>query len=249
MESELFGHERGAFTGADRQKKGRFERAHGGTIFLDEVGELPMQAQAKLLRVLQQHEFERVGGTVVLQTDARIISATHRDLTKEVTAGRFREDLFYRLNVVRLAIPPLRDRPEDIEPLAQHILRRLERKYGWDGLALSAEALAKVRNLEWPGNVRQLENALARAAIAARGRAILPDHLDDDLEEQSESSGLVANADTNGLPLRAILADVERRTIKRALLACQGNRTKTAEMLGVSRRHLFDKIREYDLSP
>jgi two-component system response regulator AtoC len=248
VESELFGHERGAFTGADRQKKGRFERANGGTIFLDEVGELPTSAQAKLLRVLQQHEFERVGGTEVLKTDARIISATHRDLTKEVAAGRFREDLFYRLNVVRLSIPPLRDRPEDIEPLACHILRRLESKYGWDGLALSPEALAKVRNLEWPGNVRQLENALARAAIAARGRAILPEHLDADLEEPSSES-LTPSPDTSGLPLRAILADVERRAIKRALVACQGNRTKTAEMLGVSRRHLFDKIREYDLSP
>ncbi|HEU5118392.1 MAG TPA: sigma-54 dependent transcriptional regulator, partial [Isosphaeraceae bacterium] len=249
VESELFGHERGAFTGADRRRSGRFERAHGGTIFLDEVGELPLSAQAKLLRVLQQHEFERVGGAEILQTDARVISATHRDLTKEVAAGRFREDLFYRLNVVRLTIPPLRDRPEDIEPLAQHILRGLERRYGWDGLALSPEALAKVRNLEWPGNVRQLENALARAAIAARGRAILPEHLDDDLEDTSDPTGMVAATDTNGLPLRAILADVERRAIKRALLACQGNRTKTAEMLGVSRRHLFDKIREYDLSP
>ena len=249
VESELFGHERGAFTGADRRRSGRFERAHRGTIFLDEVGELPLSAQAKLLRVLQQHEFERVGGAEILQTDARVISATHRDLTREVAAGRFREDLFYRLNVVRLTIPPLRDRPEDIDPLAQHILRRLERKYGWDGLALSPEALARVRNLDWPGNVRQLENALARAAIAARGRAILPEHLDDDLEDSSDPSGIAASADTSGLPLRAILADVERRTIKRALLACQGNRTKTAEMLGVSRRHLFDKIREYDLSP
>ncbi len=249
VESELFGHERGAFTGADRRRSGRFERAHGGTIFLDEVGELPLSAQAKLLRVLQQHEFERVGGTEILQTDARVISATHRDLTREVAAGRFREDLFYRLNVVRLTIPPLRDRPEDIDPLAQHILRGLERKYGWDGLALSPEALARVRNLDWPGNVRQLENALARAAIAARGRAILPEHLDQDLEDTSDPSGIATSADTNGLPLRAILADVERRAIKRALLACQGNRTKTAEMLGVSRRHLFDKIREYDLSP
>ena len=128
VESELFGHERGAFTGADRQKPGRFERAAKGTIFLDEVGELPLSAQVKILRVLQQNEFERVGGTETLHTDARVISATHRDLSKEVAAGRFREDLYYRLNVARIVIPPLRDRPEDIEPLAEHILRRVERQ-------------------------------------------------------------------------------------------------------------------------
>ncbi len=137
IESELFGHERGAFTGADRQKPGRFERAQGGTIFLDEVAELPLSAQAKILRVLQQKEFERVGGTEILRTNARVISATHLDLAREVAAGRFREDLYYRLNVARIVIPPLRDRPEDIAPLAEHILRRLERKHGWGELSIS----------------------------------------------------------------------------------------------------------------
>ena len=178
IESELFGHERGAFTGADRQKPGRFERAAGGAIFLDEVGELPLPAQAKILRVLQQREFERVGGTETLRTDARVISATHRDLSKEVAAGRFRDDLFYRLNVARIVIPPLRERREDIPPLAEHILRRVERRHGWGALSLSPEALAVIRERPWPGNVRQLENALARAVIAARGRTILPEHLD-----------------------------------------------------------------------
>ena len=216
IESELFGHERGAFTGADRQKPGRFERAAGGTIFLDEVGELPLPAQAKLLRVLQQREFERVGGTETLRTDARVISATHRDLSKEVAAGRFREDLYYRLNVARIAIPPLRDRPEDIPPLAEHILRRLERKYGWDELSLSPEALAAIQDRPWPGNVRQLENALARAAIAARGRAILPEHLDAD---EPAGPGDPRDGDSaESLPLRALLAEVERRAIQRALL-------------------------------
>ncbi len=247
IESELFGHERGAFTGADRQKPGRFERAAGGTIFLDEVGELPLSAQAKILRVLQQREFERVGGTETLRSDARVISATHRDLPREVAAGRFREDLYFRLNVARIVIPPLRDRPEDIPLLAEHILKRVERRHGWGELSMSPEALAAIRERPWPGNVRQLENALARAAIAARGRAILPEHLNVDAEIYPLAP---PSGDTGeSLPLRALLADVERRAIRRALLACNGNRTQTAERLGISRRQLFDKIREYDLQP
>ena len=201
IESELFGHERGAFTGADRQKPGRFERAAGGTIFLDEVGELPQLAQAKILRVLQQHEFERVGGTETLRTDARVISATHRDLSKEVMAGRFREDLFYRLNVARIVIPPLRDRPEDIPLLAEHILKRVERRHGWGELSLSPEALATIRERPWPGNVRQLENALARAVIAARGRPILPEHLD--AEEPLDPAIPAAGDPAESLPLQA----------------------------------------------
>jgi two-component system, NtrC family, response regulator AtoC len=245
IESELFGHERGAFTGADRQRLGRFERAAGGTIFLDEVGELPLAAQAKLLRVVQRHEFERVGGTEPLATDARVISATHRDLPREIAEGRFREDLYYRLNVVRIAIPPLRERPEDIQPLAEQILRRLERKYGWTSLALAPEALGAIQSAPWPGNVRQLENTLSRAAIAARGRAILPEHLEVD---EPGRSPIPAELDLpDALPLRALLAEVERRAIERALTACGGNRTRTAERLGISRRQLFDKIREYDL--
>jgi two-component system response regulator AtoC len=245
IESELFGHERGAFTGADRQKPGRFERALGGTIVLDEVGELPLAAQAKVLRVLQQGEFERVGGTETLHTDARIISATNRDLAKEVAAGRFREDLYYRLNVARVVIPPIRERTEDIPLLAEQILKRVERTHGWGALSLSPEALLVLQQRPWPGNVRQLENILARAALVARGRTILPEHLDVD-EPLEPAYGAMENS-TEIIPLRALLSEVERRAIQRALLACGGNRTKTAERLGISRRQLFDKIREYDL--
>jgi two-component system response regulator AtoC len=247
VESELFGHERGAFTGADRKKLGRFERAAGGTIFLDEIGELPLPAQVKILRVIQQREFERVGGTETLRTDARVISATHRDLSKEVAAGRFREDLYYRLNVARIFIPPLRDRPEDIEPLAEYILKRIERSYGWRELSLSREAMLAIKERSWPGNVRQLENTLARAIIAARGRTILPEHLDAD--DSTDPVITAAGEAADSMPLRALLAEVERRAIQRALSACAGNRTKTAEKLGISRRQLFEKIREYELHP
>ena len=247
IESELFGHERGAFTGADRQKPGRFERAARGSIFLDEVGELPLSAQSRILRVLQEGEFERVGGTETIRSEARVITASHRDLPKEVAAGRFREDLYYRLNVARIVIPPLRDRPEDIAALAEHLLRRLERRHGWGELSISPEALSSIRERPWPGNVRQLENALARAAIASRGRAILPEHLD--VDPETGPTAPAASDPAGSLPLRALLAEVERRAIRSALQACGSNRTQTAERLGISRRQLFDKIREYDLQP
>jgi two-component system response regulator AtoC len=246
VESELFGHEKGAFTGADRQKSGRFERAQKGTLFLDEVGELPLPAQAKLLRVIQNQEFERVGGTATLRADVRIVSATHVDLSKALSAGRFREDLYYRLNVVRIVLPPLREHLEDLEELCHVILERIEVKYGWGDLSLAPESLSVLREREWPGNVRQLENVLSRAAIAARGRAILPEHLEDEEPQILGREGSTSDAGA-AVPLRALLAEVERRAIRQALVQCSGNRTRTAERLGISRRQLFEKIREYDL--
>ncbi len=243
LESEMFGHERGAFTGAVARRIGRFEQAHGGTLFLDEIGDLNLDLQAKLLRVLQSGQFERVGGETV-QTDVRVISATNRDLSGLVAAQRFREDLFYRLNVVAIRMPPLRERREDILLLAEHVLRRLARKYQWPQLALSAEAQRELLAYSWPGNVRELQNVLARAAILTRGRAILPDDL--------KSVGLAGmttstRAPATPLSLKEILAETERRVIAQALDESNWNRTRAARLLGISRRQLFDKIRQYGL--
>jgi len=168
LESELFGHEKGAFTGATAQRQGRFEQCDGGTLFLDEIGEMPMHVQTKLLRVLQEGEFSRVGGNDTLKTDVRIIAATNRNLEREVERGKFREDLFYRLNVVRIHIPPLRERPEDIRPLAQFFLQRLARKKNNPRLGFSDDALTLMESYNWPGNVRELENTLQRATVLAR---------------------------------------------------------------------------------
>jgi transcriptional regulator with GAF, ATPase, and Fis domain len=169
VESELFGHEKGAFTGALAQRRGRFELADGGTLLLDEVGELPLEAQAKLLRVLQEREFERVGGTRPLRVDVRLIAATNRDLQAEVAAGRFRADLYYRLNVFPIALPPLRERREDIGPLLEHAARRLARRLGREAGGIAPSFAAAAQAYDWPGNVRELENVVERALIVSRG--------------------------------------------------------------------------------
>jgi DNA-binding NtrC family response regulator len=242
LESELFGHERGAFTGAVARRLGRFEQARGGTLFLDEIAELDVDLQAKLLRVLQTGRFERVGGEETLETDVRVLAATNRDLAARIAAGRFREDLYYRLNVMTIALPPLRERREDIPLLAAHVVRGLGRKYGWPGLALSPEAVAHLARQAWPGNVRELHNALARAAILARGRVIGPE----DLGVPAAPAGTVPAA-TGSLLLREVLAETERRVIAQALEQEKWNRTRAARVLGISRRQLFDKIRQYGL--
>jgi DNA-binding NtrC family response regulator len=243
LESELFGHERGAFTGAVAQRAGRFEQAHGGTLFLDEVGELEVNLQAKLLRILQTGEFERVGGNQTLRTDVRVLSATNRDLTGLIAEGRFRQDLFYRLNVVAVELPPLRARRDDIPLLAEHIIRRLSRKYNWPHLAMAPDAVRELCLQPWPGNVRQMQNVLARAAILARGGLILAE--DVRLTGPAEAPGEPAKPPS--LALKEILAETERRVIRQALEQEGFNRTRAARVLGISRRQLFDKIRQYGL--
>lgn len=241
LESELFGHEKGAFTGAVARRIGRFEHAHGGTLFLDEIGDLDIDLQAKLLRVLQTGQFERVGGEESLQVDVRILAATNRDLPARIAEGSFREDLFYRLNVLTIELPALRQRRDDIPHLAEHILGKLARKYDWPNLALSPQALAHLTARDWPGNVRELQNVLARAAILSRGRIIAIDDL------QGAASDARAEPATGSLLLRDILAETERRVIGQALEQEKWNRTRAARLLGISRRQLFDKIRQYGL--
>jgi two-component system, NtrC family, response regulator AtoC len=244
LESELFGHEKGAFTGAVARRSGRFEQAHGGTLFLDEIGDLDIDLQAKLLRVLQTGQFERVGGEETLQVDVRVLAATNRDLPGRIIEGRFREDLFYRLNVVTIELPPLRQRRDDIPLLAEHLLNKLAHKYDWPNLALSSEALTYLTAQAWPGNVRELQNVLARAAILARGRIIGVE----DLQVPPSSPGQAVSSSTAGsLLLLDILAETECRVIRQALEQEKWNRTRAARLLGISRRQLFDKIRQYGL--
>jgi two-component system response regulator AtoC len=243
LESELFGHERGAFTGAVARRIGRFEQAEGGTLFLDEIGELDVELQAKLLRVVQTGRFERVGGEESVQTDVRVIAATNRDLPSRIAEGRFREDLYYRLNVVSLEMPPLRQRREDIPLLAEHIVRRLAVKYGWPHLALDPDAIPLLAGRSWPGNVRELQNVLSRAAILVRGGVIgLAD-----FQPPTGSAALPSVAPAGSLLLRDILAETECRVIRQALEQEKWNRTRAAVVLGISRRQLFDKVRQYGL--
>ncbi len=231
IESELFGHEKGAFTGAANQHAGRFERAHGGTLFLDEIGELDANLQAKLLRVLQEKSFERVGGSRLITVDVRVITATNRNLRQSVTSGAFREDLFYRLNLFPIEIPPLRARASDIPQLARFFLNRAGQSLNKKGLAFSPEATAVLTRYGWPGNVRELENTMERLAILADG-LIEPD----DLPITPEG------------PARPVLfKDIERQAILDALEANANNRTRTAQQLGISLRTLQYRLKEYGI--
>jgi transcriptional regulator with GAF, ATPase, and Fis domain len=233
LESELFGYERGAFTGAQQSKPGQVELASGGVLFLDEVTEMSLSAQAKFLRVLQEREFQRLGGTRLLKANIRVIAATNRDLRKAVERGDFREDLFYRLGVFDIQIPPLRDRSSDIVPLSEAFLQEIGRSFGRPAAGLTREARQALLQYQWPGNVRELRNVLERAAILCEGAPIDPDHL------TLQSGAKALRNDTTDL------SALERTTIAKVLQDCRGNKTKAARRLGLSRTQLHLRIRKH----
>jgi transcriptional regulator with GAF, ATPase, and Fis domain len=245
VESELFGHERGAFTGADKQKPGRFELAAGGTLFLDEVAELPPSVQAKLLRVLQEHEFQRVGGTVTLRADVRLIAATNRDLTRFVQEGRFREDLYYRLNVFSVDLPPLRERGEDILLLANHFVRDLGTRLGKGEPGLSKDAQEVLRTYRWPGNIRELANAVERALIVADGGLLTAAHFGLNWTRDQRLDAHTGQPAETSIP--EALADLERRAILAALEHTKGNKTQAAAILKITRTQLHTRLKRFGL--
>ena len=245
LESEFFGHEKGAFTGAVTRRTGRFEHADGGTLFLDEIGELPLALQVKLLRVIQDREFERVGGEKTLKVDVRLVAATNRNLEEMVTAGTFRQDLFYRLNVVSLSVPPLRQRPADIPLLAAHFLRKFTAEHGREIDDFDDHALAVMQRYAWPGNVRELSNAVERAVVMSSGNMIFAEDLPLSLVQaiRHASGGSEAGFKT----LKEQVRSFEARVITQALECNQANRSRTANELGISRRALLYKLHELDL--
>ncbi len=249
LESELFGHEKGSFTGAVSQRMGRFEQANGGTVFLDEIGDVPLAMQVKLLRVLQERKFERVGGAETIDVDVRVIAATHQSLEKMVKAGKFREDLFYRLNVIRIDIPPLRNRREDIPVLATHFTQKFARNAGQPP-SINPEAMNLLLNFDWPGNIRQLENAIERACVTARDGVIEPKHLPPDLVAPLASSKGVPAVDiSRSLPelLQEITSLYEKRYLEKALRKTRGHVGRCAKITGLSRRSVTDKISHYEI--
>jgi DNA-binding NtrC family response regulator len=255
LETELFGHEKGAFTGAANRKPGKFELAHRGTLFLDEIGDLPLALQAKILRALEEKRFERVGGTAPLQVDVRVVAATNRNLKAAVAARQYREDLYFRLSVFPIVIPPLRDRPEDIVTLARYFIDKFCRDMNKRPLALSPAAEQELRSYAWPGNVRELQNCIERAAILTEGETILPRHLNlsfrgPTLAAAPEDESPWAKIDLTGTltdATRRIVAEVERRKIEQALKEAAGNRGRAAEILQVSYKTFTGKLRDYGL--
>ena len=243
LESELFGHERGAFTGAYDRKIGRFEMADNGTLFLDEIGEIPLSVQVKLLRVLETRSFERLGGGETLNTTARVVTATNRDLAQMVKDGTFREDLFYRLDVVRIDLPPLRERPDDIAPLVQHYLEYFANENGKPEMTITEAAMSALTSYSWHGNIRELKNCVERMVVLCRGKEIgidnIPLNIREDLEPGIGKTILTAGG--------CDLEQNEKLLIERALNECNGNRSKAAEKLGISRRTLHRKLHIYNI--
>jgi transcriptional regulator with PAS, ATPase and Fis domain len=247
LETELFGHERGAFTGAVARKAGRFELADKGTIFLDEIGELSPNLQSKLLRVLQERSFERVGGTETMRGDFRVIAATNRDLEASVREHVFREDLYYRLNVVRISVPPLRERRADIVPLAENFLRVYSEKNSLPVVGFSDEAVLLLQNYFYPGNVRELENMVERAVLMARGRVLMPEHFPARSNHPDESSSQRLEIDLISLPFHKAISELERRLIEKAIKDSGGNKSEAANRLQINRRLLYNKLEEHHI--
>jgi len=252
LESELFGHERGAFTGATSMRKGRFELADSGTLFLDEIGDIPLPLQAKLLRVLQERSFERVGGALPIKVNVRIITATNRDLKDEVDEGRFREDLYYRLNVVHIHLPPLRERADDIPMLTDHFINKFARTLNKPDLRISGEALRYLVGLPWEGNVRELENTIERAAILCSGNVIQPEDVHPDVMRSKKEAIWSPDVDFEkfipaNLPLPEVLSGVEEEMVKRALKEANFVQARAAESLGITKSLLQYKMKKYHL--
>jgi two-component system response regulator AtoC len=246
LESELFGHRKGAFTDAASDKRGLFEEASGGTLFLDEIGELPPPLQVKLLRVLQDETVRRLGDTRDTRVDVRIVAATHRDLAKDVKAGRFREDLFYRINVLTLSLPPLRDRREDVPLLVDHFVARNNARLGTHIRGLSSEARRLLLDYGWPGNVRELENTLERAMVLAESEILQATDLPERIREGQDP--IKAQLESGELSIKKTTAVIEEALIRRALQKTRGNRTRAAEVLEISHRALLYKIKDYKIT-
>jgi len=240
IESEFFGHEKGAFTGANAKRIGRFELANGGTLLLDEVTEIPILLQAKLLRAIQEQEFERIGGTKSVKVDVRLISTSNREIKDAIQNKNLREDLYYRLNVIPIHLPPLRERKEDILPLANHFIKKFCQENHKEDKQFSGEAEKKLLNYSWPGNVRELANIIERAVVMDNNKKISPDHL-----FIESTSSLIKNS-SDSLPIGLSLQELEKRFIIETLQQQQNNRTKTAEVLGISIRTLRNKLQEYN---
>ena len=245
IESELFGHEKGAFTGAVARRKGKFETANSGTLFLDEIGDMSLKTQAKVLRALEEQAFERVGGKDTIRVDVRVIAASNHDLHELIARGRFREDLFYRLNVIPIEVPPLRERKEDVPLLINHFIARFAAENGKRPKTVSVEALAYFLSYDWPGNIRELRNMVERLVIMTPGDIIGPDDLPVPLRPKDLASG----GDAKERTLREAREAFERAYILSELRASEWNMTRTAERLGIERSHLYRKLKTYSITP